>query len=123
MDIFDKFLKYHNLSKSFGFYWSDSLEIIHQINLEIDEVKIELTTTNKQALQAELGDVLHACLDLIHFCGFDTRETMELAVAKIGKRFETMQAMIAEEGVQDFANLPRETKLLYWEKVKRRLQD
>jgi uncharacterized protein YabN with tetrapyrrole methylase and pyrophosphatase domain len=123
MDVFEKFLKDHNCSKDFGFYWSDPLEIIRHIGLELEEVKLELAADNKLALQSELGDVLHACFTLIAFLGFDCCETVELAVAKIGKRFEALQAMIAEEGVDDFANLPRETKLFYWEKVKRLLRD
>ncbi len=122
MDVFDSFLKYQNLAKSLGFYWADSSQIMHQISLELDEVKAELATNNQLALQTELGDVLHACLELITFCKLDVHATMELAVAKIGKRFEAMQIMIAKEGIQDFANLPRATQLLYWERVKRQLQ-
>ncbi len=123
MDVFEKFLKDHNISKDFGFYWSDPLEIIHHISLELDEVKAELVSKDRRALQDELGDVLHACFTLIAFCEFDAHETLEFAVKKISRRFEMLKKIVVEDGVCGFANLPRETKLLYWERAKRRLLD
>jgi uncharacterized protein YabN with tetrapyrrole methylase and pyrophosphatase domain len=123
MDVFEKFLKDHNSAKKMGFYWTDPLQIIEQINLELAEVKIELAGNNKQALQDELGDVLHACLNLIDFCELDPLQTLERAVEKIGKRFTTMREMIAEENIENFANLPRAVKMQYWDKVKQQLHN
>lgn len=123
MDVFEKFLSDHIAAKNMGFYWTDPLQIIEQINLEINEVKAKLNMGNREALQSELGDMLHACLNLIDYCEFDVRQTMEKAVAKIGKRFETMREMITDEGVVDFEKQPRAIKMQYWEKVKQRLLD
>ena len=121
MDVFEKFLKDHNFVNDFGFFWDNHLQIIEQISSELKEVTVEIEQSNRKALQEELGDVLHACFELIAFLGLDAKETLELSVAKAAIRYEMLQKITHEEGVACFANLPRETKLAYWEKAKQRL--
>lgn len=123
MDIFEKFLKDHNFAKKFGFYWENHMEIIDQISFELDEVKHEIEKSDRVALQKELGDVLHACFELVAFLEMDIKETLDKAVAKIGKRYEVMQEVAEADGVLDFANISREMKLDYWGKAKRQLKD
>lgn len=123
MDLFEQFLKDHNLAKNFGFYWDNYMEIIEQIGLELDEVKSEIEKSNRKALQKELGDVLHACLELIAFLEFDIKETFEQSVEKIRRRYEVMQKIAKEDGIADFANLSREAKLAYWDKTKQQLRN
>ena len=120
MDVVKKFLNDYNSAIELGFYWSDPLQIIHHVKLELDEVKAELDGSNKKALQEELGDVLHACMELIDFCGFDPKETFMLASKKFEKRFELLREVIAEEGTHDFKTLSREQKLIFWDKAKQK---
>lgn len=123
MDIFEKFLKDHNFAKNFGFYWDNHIEIIDQISFELDEVKHEIEKSDRTALQKELGDVLHACFELVAFLEMDIKETLDKAVAKIGKRYEVMEKVAKADGILDFANISREMKLAYWEKAKQQLKD
>lgn len=120
MDVFEKFLNDYRSVVELGFYWTDALQIIHHIKLELDEVKAELAGSNSQALQEELGDVIHACMELIDFCGFDPKETFTLANKKFEKRFQLLREVIDEEKAQDFKTLSREQKLAFWAKAKQK---
>ncbi len=120
MDVFEKFLTDYKSAIALGFYWTDPLQIIHHMKLELDEVKAELGGSNSKALQEELGDVMHACMELVDFCGFDPKETFTLASKKFEKRFELLRQVIAEEGADDFKTLSREQKLVFWDKAKQK---
>lgn len=120
MDVFEKFLDDYKMAIEVGFYWNDALQIIHQIKLELDEVQVELGKSNKKALQEELGDVLHACMELIDFCGFDPKETFTLASKKFEKRFDALRVVIQEENAHNFKTLSREQKLIFWDKAKQK---
>ncbi len=120
MQIFEKILNDYKKSVSIGFHWTNEQEIIEQIHSELEEVKIELQKGDKNALQDELGDVLHAWVTLVDLCGVDLQETIELAGKKFEKRFAALEAVIAEENIRDFKNLSREQKLLFWKKAKQK---
>lgn len=121
VQIFEKILNDYKKSASMGFYWTDEQEIIEQIHSELEEVKIELQKGDKNALQDELGDVLHAWATLVDLCGVDLQETIALAGKKFERRFAALEAVIAEEEVHDFKNLSREQKLVFWKKAKQKL--
>ena len=93
-----------------------------QIKSELDEVQAEIGCSNREALQEELSDVLHAWVTLVDFCGFDPQETIQLAAKKFEKRLIALKAVIQEEGLDDFKNLPRSEKLLVWDKAKQKIK-
>lgn len=120
MDVFEKFLNDYKSAIEVGFYWTDAFQIIHHIKLELDEVKAELAGSNPKALQEELGDVMHACMELIDFCGFDPKETLSLASKKFETRFQLLREVIEEDKIHNFKNLSREQKLTFWDKAKQK---
>lgn len=120
MDVFEKFLNNYKLAIELGFYWTDPLQIIHHMKSELDEVKAELAGSNSKALQEELGDVMHICMELVDFCGFDPEETLTLANKKFAKRFQLLQEVIDEEKVANFKALSRDQKLAFWDKAKQK---
>jgi uncharacterized protein YabN with tetrapyrrole methylase and pyrophosphatase domain len=120
MDVFEKFLHEYKSVIDLGFYWTDPLQIINHVKLELDEVKTELDASNPNALQEELGDVMHACMELIDFCGFDPKETLALANQKFEKRFQLLREVIEEEDVHNFKSFSREQKLALWDKAKQK---
>ncbi len=122
MSDIEKIVQGYKNAEEKGFYWSDALEIIRHIRLELDEVEVELQSKNSEALQDELGDVLHAWVTLAYFCGFDANEIVKNAEGKFEKRFEALCSVIAEEEVPDFKNLTRKEKLVFWEKAKQKLE-
>jgi uncharacterized protein YabN with tetrapyrrole methylase and pyrophosphatase domain len=120
MDDLDKILSDYKHAVDVGFYWTDPLQIIKQIESELDEVKQELQKPNSETLQEELSDVLHAWITLVDFCGFDVKETIAHARKKFEKRFDALQEIIQEEGAADFKNFSRAQKLAFWDKAKRK---
>ena len=120
MDVFEKFLNGMKTAIKIGFYWTDPFHIIHQVKQELDEVRAELDRADRHALQEELGDALHTCMELIDFCGFDPKETLILANQKFEKRFELLREVIKEENTHDFKTFSREQKLVFWDKAKQK---
>lgn len=120
MDVFEKFSNDYKSAIDLGFYWTNSLQIINHVKLELDEVKTELDGSSPNALQEELGDVIHACMELIDFCGFDPKETFALANQKFEKRFQLLREAIEEEKAHDFKAFSREQKLVLWDKAKQK---
>lgn len=118
MNGVEKIVQGYKNAEKMGFYWSNALEIIRHIRLELDEVEVELHSKNSEALQEELGDVLHAWVTLVYFCDFDANKIIEEAGKKFEKRFEILRSIIKNEGVQNFKCLSRKEKLVFWEKAK-----
>lgn len=121
MSNIDKIVQGYKISEEMGFYWSDALEIVRHIRLELDEVEVELQSKNLEALQEELGDVVHAWVTLAQFCGFDANEIVKRANEKFEKRFEALCCVIEEEAVPNFKNLTRKEKLAFWDKAKQKI--
>lgn len=122
MSNIEKIVQGYKNSEKMGFYWSDALEIIQHIRLELDEVEVELRSKNSEALQEELGDVLHAWVTLAYFCGFDADEIVKKAEEKFEKRFATLCSIIEKEKVSDFKDFTRKEKLAFWEKAKQKIK-
>jgi uncharacterized protein YabN with tetrapyrrole methylase and pyrophosphatase domain len=123
VDIWQKLVELEQASDKFGLCWPNALEILKQIKSECVEIEEQLvaTTVNRQALQEEIGDLLHACTSLAWFCGLDSHQTLIQSTNKFEKRLEMMKVIASEQGFKDLKNQPFEKLMQVWQQAKKRL--
>lgn len=102
-----------------GFDWPEPEPIFHKIQEEIDEVKEELAAPqiNQPALEAEVGDLLFAVVNLARHHKIDPEQALRGANQKFCRRFAYIEKVLAEQGVElDQATLEQMDAL--WEQAK-----
>src|SRR5437764_6666234 len=105
-----------------GFDWPDATGPMEKVKEEIVELEVELAREGsgmRDALQDEIGDLLFAVVNLSRKLTIDPRAALERANEKFTRRFEAVERLAAERGVEvGRASLEELDKL--WEEVKRR---
>ncbi len=105
-------------TKSFGFYWENSTQILQQIQSECQEIEAhfspETADKQKSTLAEEIGDLLHATFSLSVFCQFDTEQILTAAVDKFESRFKSVQKIAKEQGLNNLHGLPFEYLMDLW---------
>ncbi len=109
-----------NQAKDYGFYWPNHKEIMKQIRSECEEVEELLADNNSSParLQEEIGDLMHAIFSLCVYCGFDSKITLEQALAKFEKRFVMTKSFAEEAGHKNLHGQTMEQMMEYWKKAK-----
>jgi len=120
MDVLKKVLELEKEADEFGFQWNTHDQLFEQIESECKEVKAELDqSANRQKLQEEIGDLIHATLSLCVFCGFDPKETLELSTRKLEKRLNEVMTKAKEKGFQDLKGQPFDVLMEFWNEAKK----
>jgi len=105
-----------------GFDWPDAAGPMEKVKEEIVELEVEMRDAGsgmRDALQDEIGDLLFAVVNLSRKLTIDPRAALERANEKFTRRFEAVERLAAERGVEvGRASLEELDKL--WEEVKRR---
>ena len=100
-----------------GFDWPDAKGPMAKVKEELGEVERE--TGRKDRVEEEIGDLLFAVVNLARKLGLEPSRALERANAKFTQRFEQVEALAEERGVQmGRASLEELDKL--WDEVKRR---
>jgi ATP diphosphatase len=103
---------------SVGFDWPDVQGPLEKIREELEEVERELAAPG-ELLGDEIGDLLFAVVNLARKAGVEPGTALDRANRKFRGRFEAMEALCAERGIDlDTAGLAALDEL--WEQVKRR---
>src|SRR5438477_1740348 len=105
-----------------GFDWPDARGALEKVKEELVELEVEMRDAGsgmRDALQDEIGDLLFAVVNLSRKLTIDPRAALERANEKFTRRFEAVERLAAERGVEvGRASLEERDKL--WEEVKRR---
>src|SRR5438094_3690926 len=105
-----------------GFDWPDAKGPMQKVKEEIGELEVEMRDAGsgmRDSLQDEIGDLLFAVVNLARKLAIDPRAALERANEKFTRRFEAVERLAAERGVEvGRASLEELDKL--WEEVKRR---
>lgn len=102
-----------------NFDWDDIDGSLVKIKEEIAEVEQEIADGNATQLEEELGDLLFATVNLVRKCKVDAELAMHKATAKFTRRFQAMEAILAERG-EKLGDLQLPYLDTIWEEVKRR---
>jgi uncharacterized protein YabN with tetrapyrrole methylase and pyrophosphatase domain len=107
-----------------GFDWPDAQGPLAKGKEETAELEREaasgtLKDMERDAMEVELGDLLFAVVNLARKLEIEPGQALEKANAKFTRRFEQMEALAEERGVEiGRASLAELDRL--WEEVKRR---
>src|SRR2546429_832016 len=103
-----------------GFDWPDATGPMEKVKEEIVELEVEMRDAGsgmRDALQDEIGDLLFAVVNLSRKLTIDPRAALERANEKFTRRFEAVERLAAERGVEvGRASLEELDRL--WDEVK-----
>lgn len=103
-----------------GFDWATLRPVLDKIKEEIAEVEAELDATkpDQRAVEAEIGDVLFAVVNLARHAQVNPEHALRRTNLKFKQRFQAIEKRLAKAG-----KTPEELELeeleAYWQEVKR----
>ncbi len=108
-----------------GFDWPGPGPVIEKLREEIEEVRAEFATladdpddaSARDRLEDELGDLLFVCANLARHARVDVGGALRRANRKFERRFRTMEALAAADGVE-LRELPLQAQDAYWDRAK-----
>ncbi len=96
-----------------GFKWPNSDLVVKKVEEELHEVRDAIAADDKDALKAEIGDLLHAVHTLAEFHGVNAEEALAGTNAKFGKRFTAVEKILTERG-ESMATTPLKDMIQVW---------
>ena len=121
MNQIAKLVQLEKEAVEFGLKWSNTEQILQQIQSECVEVQEHLQTQSENYspdLQEEIGDLLHAVYSLCVFCKLDPEQTLENTVSKFELRFKMMKLIAHENGINNVQGLSFNELMVLWDQAK-----
>jgi len=81
-----------------NFDWVDTHAVLDKVQEELDELREALNSEHAEGINDEMGDVLFSCVNLARHLGLDAEETLRHSTAKFERRFQNMEARVADDG-------------------------
>lgn len=100
-----------------GFDWEKREDVWDKVREELGEVEQEIRRNDKDAIEAEVGDLLFSIVNMSRLYGIDPEGALELTNKKFIKRFAHVEKCAAEKGVS-LSALPLEELEQYWQDAK-----
>lgn len=100
-----------------NFDWAETLSVVDKLQEELDELRHAISLQEKAAVRDEMGDVLFTCVNLARHLHLDAEESLRGATNKFERRFRTMEALAAEEGI-DLSSLDDTRLDQLWQQAK-----
>jgi len=102
-----------------GFDWPDAAGPMAKVNEEIGELEKEMGAGSRESVEEEVGDLLFAVVNLARKLAVDPRAALERANAKFQRRFEGVEKLAEQRGLEmGRASLEELDRL--WDEVKRK---
>jgi len=102
-----------------GFDWPDAAGPMAKVKEEIGELEREQGAGSREQIEEELGDLLFAVVNLSRKLAVDPRAALERANAKFQERFEAVEKLAEERGLEMGRATLEELDTL-WDEVKTR---
>lgn len=122
MNVLDKLVSLEKMAAEFGFQWENTAQIMRQIQNECSEVQEHLSANPQdsypEALQEEIGDLLHAVFSLCVFCKLSPQQTLIAALEKFERRILSVKALAQAQGFIDLKGQSFETLMHFWDRAK-----
>ena len=103
-----------------GFDWSKATDVLAKVDEECKELEGALAEGRASAVEEELGDLLFSVAQFARHSGLDPEAALRSANAKFERRFQRMEAWLAEQGRSPRDASPDELETL-WARAKQEL--
>lgn len=107
--------------RNVGFDWEEPSQVWQKVNEEIEEVKAEIATNNKDAIEAEFGDLLFAVVNAARLFGVNPENALERTNKKFIARFNYLEQRCKDQGL-DMKKMSLEEMDAIWDEAKRNLK-
>ncbi len=106
--------------RNVGFDWEEPSQVWDKVAEEIDEVKFEIGKNNKDAIEAEFGDLLFAVVNAARLYGVSPENALERTNKKFINRFNYLEKKCKERGL-NLKEMSLEEMDKIWEEAKQNL--
>jgi len=116
----DRAVKIQKRAALAGFDWVETEPVLDKIIEETEELRVEVRQQDKPKMQAEVGDLLFAVVNLARHLKIDPATALRETNAKFTRRFRAMEDLSGAAGMQAL-NLEEQEEL--WQTVKKNETD
>lgn len=78
-------------TKQVGFEWENTDQVWEKVEEEVEELKVEVESGNKENIEEEFGDLLFSLVNYARFIGVDPETALEKTNKKFKSRFEYIE--------------------------------
>ena len=101
-----------------GFDWERTDQVFAKVMEELHEFEAAMLSGDQQEMEAELGDLLFAIVNLGRFLSIDPEEALRKTIRRFTKRFGHVEQSLHDRGLALQSATLAEMDLL-WEEAKR----
>ena len=105
-------------ARNVGFEWDDASGAWEKLLEEIEELKVELDHGNHDLAEAELGDLLFACINVARMNGLSPDNALERTNQKFIRRFNYVEEHALAQG-HNLKGMTLEAMDALWDEAKR----
>ena len=104
--------------KGVGFDWDTPEQVWEKVQEELGELQAEVNANQRDAMEAEFGDVLFSMINYARFLKINPEDALERTNKKFISRFQKMETLVAEAG-QDMTQMDLPQLDVFWEQAKK----
>lgn len=108
--------------RNVGFDWEEPSQVWDKVNEEISEVKSEIEAADRDAMEAEFGDLLFAVVNAARLYGVNPENALERTNKKFIARFNYLEKACHERGL-DLKKMSLAEMDTIWEEAKKNLKN
>jgi ATP diphosphatase len=91
-------LKLQQKAGKVGFDWNDPKAVLAKIREETQEIEAELESGKRREIEAEIGDLMFAVVNLARHLDIDTETALRATNQKFERRFASIEDALAAQG-------------------------
>lgn len=104
-----------------GFDWSGTAEVRAKLDEEVAELDEAIASGDREAIEAELGDVLFTAVNLARFVEVHPEDALRGAIGRFEARFRHVEDALAKEGKRP-VDVDLATLEALWQQAKRAMR-
>jgi len=101
-----------------GFDWEEPRQVFEKLKEELEELQLEVDTDNRDAIEAEFGDVLFSMINYARFLKINPENALERTNKKFIKRFQYLEEKAKEQN-KTLREMTLAEMDVFWEEAKK----
>ncbi|MGE0078732.1 MAG: nucleoside triphosphate pyrophosphohydrolase [Bacteroidales bacterium] len=103
--------------RAVGFDWEERTQVWDKVSEEMDELKVEIDSCNKDRIEQEFGDLLFSVVNAARLYNVDPETALERTNRKFMKRFSYLESKTIKQG-QSLKEMTLDQMNVIWEEAK-----